>query len=60
MLSGNRLNYLIFFQVNDALKRGDHQRAAKNSAIAKWLNVLAIIGGLPLVGFFLYAIVFLT
>lgn len=45
------------FQVNDSLKRGDHQGAVKNSTTAKWLNVLAIISGLPVGGLILYAII---
>ena len=55
--------HIIFFhvpfQVNESLKRGDHQGAVRNSNIAKWLNVLAIISGLPLRIFIFYAIFYL-
>lgn len=51
--------FAFSYLVNDSLKRGDHERAIKNSNIAKWLNVLAIITGIPLSVFILYAIIYL-
>lgn len=48
--------FVFSYLVNESLKRGDHQEAVRNSNAAKWLNVLAIISGLPLWIFIFYAI----
>ncbi|KAL9985189.1 hypothetical protein ACROYT_G007559 [Oculina patagonica] len=48
---------LFSFMVNDSLRKGEYQRAQKNADIAKWLNVLAILSGLPLCGFIIYLII---
>ena len=49
---------LSLFQVNESLKRGDHETAVKNANIAKWMNILAIISGFSLFGVVVLVIVF--
>lgn len=46
-----------FFQVNDSYSRGQYERARKNSEIAKWMNVLALISGTILSCVVLYLII---
>ncbi|XP_073238735.1 uncharacterized protein [Porites lutea] len=48
--------FVFSYLVNESLKRGDHQEAVRNSNAAMWLNVLAIITGLPLWIFIFYAV----